>query len=78
MKKYGKLKKEEIKKQFDAMVESAKKEVDKGKNGANYAFAIGNEAVAMVQENIEYFDYINLEAKKHIKEVIEYAAQKKS
>ena len=76
MGKYGKLTREEIKKQFDMMVESAKKEVDKGEEVSGFAFAIGNEATEMLRGNIRYFDYINLEARKHIKEIIEYAAQK--
>lgn len=76
MGKYGKLTREGIKKQFDMMVESAKKEVDKGEEVSGFAFAIGNEATEMLRGNIKYFDYINLEARKHIKEIIEYAAKK--
>ncbi len=78
MTKYGKLTEKEIKSNFDAMVEDAKKKVDKGEEVSGFAFAIGNEATEMLRGNIKHFDYINLEARKHIKEIIEYAAKKKA
>lgn len=78
MTKYGKLTEMEIKEQFDAMVAKAKKEIDKGENAADFAFTIGDEATEMLRGNRGHFDYISLEARKHIKEVIEYVAKKKA
>ena len=53
-----------------------KKEVDKGKNASDFAFAISNEAPEMARENLEHLFYIALEAHQHIKEITQYAAQK--
>ena len=76
MRKYGKLTGKEIRKQFDVMVESAKKEVDKGKNAYDFAFAISNEAEEMARENMVHLVCIHLVAKRCIDEIIEYAAKK--